>query len=107
MKLIERLPTRTIAGAWRHETRIAGRPAAEKLRVLARFKAHLLLPWLDELCLEPAPLDAIRSLIGPNLLICSATSCTKEARDGTAVPWQENSICAAFAGWPRKPRSSV
>ena len=68
MKLIERLLTRNIAGAWRHETRIAGRPAAEKLRVRARFKAHLLLPWLDEFCHEPAPLDAIRSLSAP---ICS------------------------------------
>lgn len=81
-----------------YEASVADRPAEEVLRTLSRFKPHLLFTWLDEICHEPALLDAIEDLIGPDVLIYSTAFFTKNAGDGAYVPWHQDSIYAGFAG---------
>jgi non-haem Fe2+, alpha-ketoglutarate-dependent halogenase len=36
---------------------------------LVRSKSHLLFTWMDELVRHPKVLDAVESIIGPNILI--------------------------------------
>lgn len=81
-----------------YEASVADRPADEVLRKLSRFKPHLLFTWLDEICHEPALLDAIEDLIGRDVLIYSTAFFTKNAGDGAYVPWHQDSTYAGFAG---------
>ena len=45
-----------------------------KLPDLVRSKSHLLFTWMDELVRHPKVLDAVESIIGPNILIYHLTS---------------------------------
>jgi Phytanoyl-CoA dioxygenase (PhyH) len=61
-----------------------------KLPDLVRSKTHLLFTWLDELVRHPAVLDAVESLIGPNILIYHLTSWLKEPREESHVSWHQD-----------------
>ena len=56
-----------------------------------RNKPHLLFTWIDELVRHPIILDAIESLLGPNLLVWSSSFFTKEANDPAFVSWHQDS----------------
>ena len=56
-----------------------------------RHKSHLLFTWLDELIRNPAILDAVEAVIGPNILCWSSTFFIKEARDPGFVSWHQDS----------------
>ena len=56
-----------------------------------RHKSHLLFTWLDGLIRHPAILDAVESVIGPNILCWSSTFFIKEARDPGFVSWHQDS----------------
>ena len=56
-----------------------------------RNKPHLLFTWIDELIRHPVILDAIESLLGPNLLVWSSSFFTKEANDPAFVSWHQDS----------------
>ncbi len=81
-----------------YESSVDDRPVEEVLRILSRFKPHLLFTWLDRICHEPTLLDAIEDLIGPDILIYSTAFFTKNARDGAYVPWHQDTTYAAFDG---------
>ncbi|MEI7870690.1 MAG: phytanoyl-CoA dioxygenase family protein [Alphaproteobacteria bacterium] len=53
-------------------------------------KPHLLFTWLDELAREPAILDAIEDLIGPDLLLWSTEFFIKNPGDGRFVTWHQD-----------------
>ncbi len=55
-----------------------------------RAKTHLLYPWMAELVRHPAILDAVESLIGPNLLVYHLTCWLKEPGDGQFVSWHQD-----------------
>ena len=61
-----------------------------RLPDLVRSKSHLLFPWMDALVRHPKVLDAVESIIGPNILIYHLTSWLKEPRDGTFVSWHQD-----------------
>ena len=76
--------------------RIMDRPAADTLRarfdaleaetgaeLQSRFKikAHMPLTWLNELVRNPAMLDAVEDLIGPDILCWGSSFFTKKARE--------------------------
>jgi ectoine hydroxylase-related dioxygenase (phytanoyl-CoA dioxygenase family) len=61
-----------------------------RLPDLVRSKTHLLFTWMDALVRHPAVLDAVESLIGPNILIYHLTSWLKEPHDGTHVSWHQD-----------------
>jgi len=67
--------------------RVHGRP----LGGLLRQKSHLLFTWLDELIRHPRILDAVESVLGPNLLCWSSSFFIKEAGDRAFVSWHQDS----------------
>lgn len=86
--------------------RIMGRSAADTLRarfdaleaetgaeLQSRFKikAHMPLTWLNELVRNPAMLDAVEDLIGPDILCWGSSFFTKKARDPRFVSWHQDS----------------
>lgn len=60
-------------------------------RGLLRSKSHLLLTWLDALIREPAILDAVEDLIGPNILCWGSSFFIKDAHDPSYVSWHQDS----------------
>lgn len=56
-----------------------------------RHKSHLLFTWLDGLIRHPGILDAVESVIGPDILCWSSTFFIKEARDPGFVSWHQDS----------------
>ena len=61
-----------------------------KLPGLVRSKSHLLFTWMDELVRHPRVLDAVESLIGPNILIYHLTSWLKEPNEPSHVSWHQD-----------------
>jgi non-heme Fe2+,alpha-ketoglutarate-dependent halogenase len=61
-----------------------------KLPDLVRSKTHLLFTWMDELVRHPKVLDAVESLIGPNILIYHLTSWLKEPNEPSHVSWHQD-----------------
>jgi len=61
-----------------------------RLPNLVRSKSHLLFTWMDALVRHPNVLDAVESLIGPNILIYHLTSWLKEPHDPSHVSWHQD-----------------
>ncbi len=61
-----------------------------RLPNLVRSKSHLLFTWMDALVRHPKVLDAVESLIGPNILIYHLTSWLKEPNDPSHVSWHQD-----------------
>jgi hypothetical protein len=64
-------------------------PGAEKAAL--RSKPHLLFTWLNDLIRHPGILDAVESLIGPNILCWGTSFFTKNAHDPSYVSWHQDS----------------
>ncbi len=54
------------------------------------YKPHLLFRWASELVREPAILDAVEDIIGPDILVYQLTIFPKEARDPGFVDWHQD-----------------
>lgn len=61
-----------------------------KLPGLVRSKSHLLFTWMDELVRHPKVLDAVESVIGPNILLYHLTSWLKEPGEQSHVSWHQD-----------------
>ena len=61
-----------------------------KLPDLVRSKSHLLFTWMDELVRHPRVLDAVESLIGPDILLYHLTSWLKEPGEPSHVSWHQD-----------------
>ena len=61
-----------------------------KLPDLVRSKSHMLFTWMDQLVRHPKVLDAVESVIGPNILIYHLTSWLKEPGDPAHVSWHQD-----------------
>jgi hypothetical protein len=55
------------------------------------LKAHLLFAWADRIAHEPALLDAVESLIGPDIMVWSSGVFWKAPRSGSFVSWHQDS----------------
>jgi len=55
-----------------------------------RHKPHLLFTFLDELVRQPAVLDAVEGVIGPNILCWASSFFTKEARSTSYITWHQD-----------------
>lgn len=55
-----------------------------------RAKSHLLFTWMDELVRHAGILDAVESLIGPDILLYHLTCWFKEPNDGSFVTWHQD-----------------
>ncbi len=56
----------------------------------ARSKSHLLFTWVDELIRLPKILDAVETLIGPDILCWTSLWWIKEANSKTFVSWHQD-----------------
>ena len=61
-----------------------------RLPDLVRSKSHLLFTWMAELVRHPKVLDAVESLIGPDILIYHLTSWLKEPGEPSHVSWHQD-----------------
>ncbi len=55
------------------------------------FKGHLFFKWSYELALNPAILDAVEDLVGPDILVFASKFWIKGGGDGTYVSWHQDS----------------
>jgi len=65
----------------------AGHDANRTLKI----KGHLAFPWLVELGRNPAVLDAVEDVIGPNILLFGASIFAKDGNDPRYVSWHQDS----------------
>jgi hypothetical protein len=56
-----------------------------------KIKGYLAFPWLVELAKNPAILDAVEDIIGPNILLFGASIFAKNGRDPRYVSWHQDS----------------
>jgi len=55
------------------------------------FKGHLAFPWSYELAADPAILDPVEDIAGPDILVFASKFWIKEAGDGGFVTWHQDS----------------
>jgi len=65
--------------------------AAPDARGPLRNKSHLVFTWADELIRAPGILDAVESVIGPNILCWGSSFFIKDAHDPGYVSWHQDS----------------
>lgn len=56
-----------------------------------KIKGYLAFPWLVELGRNPAILDALEDIIGPDILLFGASIFAKNGRDPRYVSWHQDS----------------
>jgi len=86
------LTAMTEAEAAGYRTRLEALEAAHgtRARQILRQKSHLALTWVDALVRLPAVLDAVESLIGPDIFCWSSSFFIKDPRDGKYVSWHQD-----------------
>ena len=70
---------------------ILGEESQKQLKI----KAHVAAPWIVALARNPKILDAVESVVGPNILLFGASMFSKKARDSRFVSWHQD---AAYYG---------
>src|SRR5215469_13923033 len=55
-----------------------------------RSAGYTVLPWVDRLVRHPSILDAVESLIGPNILVYTSTFFIKEPRSPVFAAWHQD-----------------
>ncbi len=55
------------------------------------LKGHLLFKWADEICHDEGLLDAVESVIGPDIMVWSSGVFWKAANSGSYVSWHQDS----------------
>ena len=76
------------AGLTRYEAWLGGPVNAAERRW--RSAAYVFLPWYDSLIRHPRILDAVESVIGPDILVYTATFFIKEAHSPTFAAWHQD-----------------
>ena len=54
------------------------------------LKAHLYLPWIENVVRHPTILDAVESIVGPDILCWSSRFFIKDPGDGGFVSWHQD-----------------
>jgi hypothetical protein len=76
------------AGLRRYEAWLGGPVNAADRRW--RSASYVMLPWVDRLARHPKILDVVEDLIGPDILIYTATWFIKEAASPTFAAWHQD-----------------
>ena len=69
----------------------SGEQSAGGLSHDRRRKMHLYLRWVNDLVRQPTILDAVESLIGPDILLYHITLWIKEPRTDAFISWHQDS----------------
>lgn len=95
-------PLQALTPAQAHSAlaRLEALEAAEggKLSPSTRGKPHILLPWLSEIVRNAQILDAVESLLGPDILCWSSSFFAKNPADGSFVSWHQDSTYWGLSG---------
>lgn len=67
------------------------RQTGEEMNARLKIKAHLAFPWLCDMARNPAIVAAVRSLLGPDVLLFGASCFAKNAHDPRFVSWHQDS----------------
>ena len=62
------------------------------LRHKRMFKTHLIFTWVDEIIRHPKILDAVESVLGPNLLCWNTHWFIKEPGDERYISWHQDLV---------------
>jgi hypothetical protein len=73
-----------------------GRPVNEADRRW-RSAGYVIMPWLDALAGHPRILDVVEDLIGPDILVYTATFFIKEAASPTFAAWHQDATYFGLA----------
>ncbi len=84
----------------RNKVRLDALPPNQKYKVLT--ETHFVLPWVHEIVSHPRILDAVESLLGPNLLAWSTAWFTKMPGEKTYISWHQDG-----AYWKMNPATIV
>ena len=57
---------------------------------LLQFKVHMVFPWADALIRHPAVLDAVETLIGPDILVWNTAVLIKPPQNRDFVSWHQD-----------------
>ncbi len=63
----------------------------EECNVRMKIKAHVVSPWMTDLARHPAILDAVESLLGPDILLFGSSMFAKAANSPKFVSWHQDS----------------
>ena len=70
--------------------RVIGGPLTADETSQHRSRTHVLLTWVHALAGHPAILDAVESLIGPNILVFTSTWFIKEPESTAIAAWHQD-----------------
>ena len=74
----------------------------ERSRQILRQKSHLVLPFVNQLIREKTILDAVESVVGPDIFVWSTSFFIKDPMDSKFVSWHQD---APY--WGLKPDDTV
>ena len=74
----------------RDEIEFIEKEIPEELEKSGRYNAHLISPLLDKVAHNPKILDAVESIIGKNILICSTTLFIKNPNEKGFVSYHQD-----------------
>lgn len=83
------LPT-SEAELYRQRLERAAAQEPEIAQRVLKMKSHLVFGCLDELARHPAILDAVESIIGPDILLWTSSMFSKTARSPDFVSWHQD-----------------
>ncbi|SMF37109.1 Phytanoyl-CoA dioxygenase (PhyH) [Tistlia consotensis] len=63
----------------------------EECNIRMKIKAHVVSPWMVDLARHPAILDAVESLLGPDILLFGSSMFAKAAASPKFVSWHQDS----------------
>ncbi|MBU0725462.1 MAG: phytanoyl-CoA dioxygenase family protein [Alphaproteobacteria bacterium] len=63
----------------------------EECNVRMKIKAHVVSPWMTDLARHPAILDAVESLLGPDIMLFGSSMFAKSAQSSKFVSWHQDS----------------
>src|SRR5215813_5217486 len=72
------------------ERRLGGPLTSPENQGRYRSRTHVLLTWVHGLSQHPAILDAVESLIGPDILVYTSTWFIKESRSPAIAAWHQD-----------------
>ncbi len=75
----------------RHRIEALEAELGEDCNVRMKIKAHVVAPWMVDLARHPAILDAVESLIGPDILLFGSSMFAKSAASDKFVSWHQDS----------------
>ncbi|MFC3226458.1 phytanoyl-CoA dioxygenase family protein [Marinibaculum pumilum] len=69
----------------------------EDCNVRMKIKAHIASPWMTDLARHPAILDAVESILGPDILLFGSSMFAKAANSPKFVSWHQDSAYYGLA----------